>query len=196
MRDPRLRAARIITFCGAALLLQGCGLFGVAGPGLGPVGKQINPKCAGIPNQNPPSCPLAGVGATEQNFENAHPYVGSTIVIPGQTNYIDLHDTNGLVSSFVEQYHASPPLIAGEARQETHGEMPPDARKIFEKTIGTGCSVVEYESAALRKVFGVAGEAVLVELKSPATSGGYDPSNIGTATITVTTRESRAAAAC
>jgi hypothetical protein len=195
MSDPRIRAARVITLCGTAMLLQGCGLFGVAGPGLGPIGPQINPKCAGIPNQLASFCPLAGIGATEQEFENAHPYVGSTVVIPGQTNYLDLHDTNGLVSGFTEQFHASPPLIAGEARQESHGEMPPDARKLFEKTIGTTCAVVEYESAALRKLFGVAGEAVLVELQSPA-SGAYDPNDIATATISLTTRETRAAATC
>jgi hypothetical protein len=182
----------VITLAGSALLLSGCGLFGVAGPGLGPIGPQINPKCAGIPNQLAASCPLAGIGASEQEFENAHPYVGSKVVISGQTNYLQLHDTNGLVSQFTEYYHASPPLMAGEARQETHGEMPPDAVKLFEKTIGTGCAVVMYESASLRKLFGVNGEAVLVELHSP--DGTYDPTNISSATITVTAKESRAAA--
>jgi hypothetical protein len=185
----------MITLGGAALLLAGCGIFGVKGPGLGPIGKQIDPKCAGIPNQLGPHCALAGIGATEQAFDNAHPYVGSAIVIPGQTNYLDLHATNGLVSAFTEQFHASPALIAGEAREETHGEMPPDARKIFEKTIGAGCSIVEYKSHALLKLFGSSGDAVLVELHSPGT-GSYDPNNISSATITLTAPVTRAAATC
>jgi hypothetical protein len=183
----------VITLCGSALLLQGCGLFGVAGPGLGPIGPQINPKCAGIPNQLGKTCPLAGIGASEQEFENAHPYVGSHIVIPGQTNYLQLHDTNNLVSAFTEFFHFSPPLMAGEARQETHGEMPPDAVKLFEKTIGTSCAVVMYESNDLRKLFGVNGEAVLVEFHSPGTDT-YDPTDISSATISVTSKETRAAA--
>jgi hypothetical protein len=181
----------MMTFAGAAMLLQGCGLFGVAGPGLGPIGPQINPKCAGIPNQLAAFCPLAGIGATEQEFENAHPYVGSTVLIPGQTNYVDLHDTNGDVTSFVEQYHAKPPLIAGEAREETHGEMPPDAKKLFEKTIGTECQVVMYKSAALKKLFG-GNDAALVVLRSPGAT--FDQRNISTATISVTSPETRAQA--
>jgi hypothetical protein len=195
MRDPRIPAVRAITICGTALLLQGCGLFGVAGPGLGPIGPQLDPKCAGIPNQLARTCPLAGIGATEQQFNNAHPYVGSKIVIPGQTNYVNLRATNGLVSGFTEEFQAHPPLIAGEARQETHGEMPPDARKIFEKTIGTSCSVVLYKSHALLKLFGAAGDAVLVKLLSPGTDS-YDPKNVTSATITVTAPVTRAAATC
>jgi len=182
----------MITFCGAAMLLQGCGLFGVAGPGLGPIGPQINPKCAGIPNQLALTCPLAGIGATEQEFDNAHPYVGSSVVIPGQTNYVSLHDTNGLVSSFVEQFHANPPLIAGEARQETHGEMPPDAKKLFEKTIGTGCQVIEYKSAALKKLFGAQEDGVVVVLHSKTDT--FDQNDVTSATINVATPETRAAA--
>jgi len=181
--------------CGGAMLLSGCGLFGVAGPGLGPVGSQINPKCAGIPNQNPSTCPLAGIGASEQAFENAHPYVGSTVVIPGQTNYLDLHDTNGLLSSFEEVYHASPPITAGEAREETHGEMPYDAKKVFEKTIAGSCALVEYKSHALAKLFDPEHDAVLIEMHSP-TAGTYDPNDIASATITVTTQETRSAATC
>ena len=181
--------------CGTALLLGGCGLFGVAGPGLGSIGPQLDPKCADIPDQLARTRPLAGIGATEQQFDNAHPYVGSKIVIPGQTNYIDLRATNGLVSGFVEQFHADPPLKAGEARQETHGEMPPDARKIFEKTIGTSCAVVEYKSHALLKLFGAAGDAVLVKLLSPGTDT-YDPNDITSATITVTAPVTRDAATC
>jgi len=193
MRAPRIPAVRALTLSAAALLLQGCGLFGVAGPGLGPIGPQVDPKCAGIPNQLDRSCPLAGIGATEQEFNNAHPYVGSKIVIPGQTNYVNLRATNGLVTGFVEEFQAHPSYVAGEARQATHGEMPPDARKIFEKTIGTGCAVVEYKSHALLKLFGTAGDAVLVELHSPGTDA-YDPMNVTSATITVTAAETRAAA--
>ena len=63
--------------------------------------------------------------------------------------------------------------------------MPPDARKIFEKTIGTSCAVVEYKSHALLKLFGAAGDAVLVKLVSPGTDA-YDAKNITSATITVT----------
>jgi hypothetical protein len=195
MRDPRIHAVRAITLCGSAMVLQGCGLFGVAGPGLGPIGPQINPKCADIPNQLALTCPLAGIGATEQEFNNAHPYVGSSVQIPGQTNYVDLHATNGLVTGFVEQFHATPPLIAGEARQETHGEMPPDARKIFERTIGTTCAVVEYKSHALLKLFGPSGDAVIVVLHSAGTDT-YDPKNVTSATLTVTSPVTRAAATC
>jgi len=193
MRDRRIPAARALTLGGTALLLQGCGLFGVAGPGLGPIGPQLDPKCAGIPNQLDRTCPLAGIGATEQAFNNAHPYVGSKIVIPGQTNYVNLRATNGLVSGFVEEFQAHPPLVAGEARQETHGEMPPDARKIFEKTIGTTCAVVEYKSHALLKLFGPSGDAVFVVLHSPGVDS-YDAKNVTSATITVTAPVTRAAA--
>ncbi len=195
MHRPRIRALQMTTLCASALLLQGCGLFGVAGPGLGPVGKQINPRCAAIPNQLASFCPLAGIGATEQAFEDAHPYVDSSVVIPGQTNYLSVHDMNGLVTSFVEQFHASPPLIAGEARQETHGEMPPDARKIFEKTVATTCAIVEYKSHALLKLFGNAGDAVIVELRSPGQST-FDSTNVTSATINVTSAVTRSAAAC
>jgi hypothetical protein len=195
MRDPRTTVVRALTLGGAALLLQGCGLFGVAGPGLGPIGPQLDPKCADIPNLLARTCPLAGIGATEQAFNNAHPYVGSKVVIPGQTNYVDLRATNGLVSGFTEQFHATPPLKAGEARQETHGEMPPDARKIFEKTIGTTCAVVEYKSHALLKLFGPSGDAVLVKLLSPGTDA-YDPANITLATIAVGAPVTRATATC
>jgi hypothetical protein len=185
----------MVILSGATLLLSGCGLFGVAGPGLGPPGPQLNPKCATIPNQLAAICPLAGIGATEQAFDNAHPYVGSSVVIPGQTNYVDLHDTNGLVSSFVEEYHASPQLIAGEAREETHGEMPPDAKKVFEKTVDATCALVEYTSVRLGKLFGPADDGVMVELHSPGPNN-YDPTNVSSATITVVPPVTRAAATC
>ena len=58
------------------------------------------------------------------------------------------------LSAFTEVYHASPPLTAGEAREETHGEMPYDAKKLFEKTIAGSCAIVEYKSHALSKLFG------------------------------------------
>ena len=73
--------------------------------------------------------------------------------------------------------------------------MPPDARKIFEKTIGTSCAVVHYKSHALLKLFGPPGDAVLVKLLSPGTDA-YDPKNITSATITVTAPVTRAAATC
>jgi hypothetical protein len=195
MRDPRSTAVRLIILSATAIAVSGCGLFGVAGPGLGPVGKQINPKCAGIPNQNPASCPLAGIGATEQEFENAHAYVGSTVVIPGQTNYLDLHDVNGLVSSFVEEYHAIPQITAGEAREETHAEMPYDAKKIFEKTVDATCALIEYKSRALGKVFDPQHDAVLIELHSPGPDN-YNPNDVSSATLTVAAPVTRAAATC
>jgi hypothetical protein len=186
----------MIMLCGSAMLLQGCGLFGVSGPGLGPIGKQINPKCAGIPNQNPPSCPLAGIGGSETAFENAHPYVGSTVVIPGATNYLDLHATNGLLSSFVEQYHANPQITSGEAREETHGEMPYDATKLFEKTVDGTCFIVEYKSAALAKLFDPEHDGVKIELHSGGTDNTYTPNSVSSATISVVPPGTRTATTC
>jgi hypothetical protein len=182
--------------CASATLLSGCGLFGVAGPGLGPIGKQINPKCAGIPNQNPASCPLAGIGGTEEAFENAHPYVGSTVVIPGATNYLNLHATNGLLSSFTEEYHANPQIMAGEAREETHGEMPYDAKKLFEKTIPGQCAIVEYKSAALAKLFDPEHDGVLIVLRSGGTDNTYTPKSVSSATISIVTPGTRSSTTC
>ena len=182
----KTRAAQILATTGLAMMLAGCGFFGVKGPGLDKgTASSLDPHCTTPPYELPASCPLGGIGADTRTFNDSHGYVGSTVVIPGTTNYVQVQTANGRVTSFVEQFHAIPPLNDHEARTVAHGEVPRDGKRLFIKTVGGMCEVVEYRSSRLRQMYGKPFSAVLIALRSgdPAV---LDKKNIATATISLT----------
>ncbi|MGI8801339.1 MAG: hypothetical protein ACR2KV_04080 [Solirubrobacteraceae bacterium] len=182
----RTRAIQAAAAAVLATLLSGCGLFGVKGPGLGPViTSSVDAKCTAPPYELPPTCALGGIGAALQIFKDSHAYVGSTTVIPGSTNYVNVQTSMGRVTSFDEQYHADPPLSDHEARFVSRGEVPHDGRKLFIKTVDHKCQVVEYTSKALRKMYGKQFSAVLIVLRStdPAL---FDKKAVSMASISLT----------
>lgn len=180
------RAAQTLAMAGLALTLAGCGLFGVKGPGLdGPTKSSIDPRCTQPPYELPSFCPLSGIGATTQIFDDSHAYVGHTLVIPGATNYLNVQTTMGRVVAFQEQFHVTPPLSDREARLVAHGEVPFDGRKLFTKNVGGMCQVVEYRSARLRQQYGKQFSAVLIVLHS-ADPTVFDKTNVTTADISLT----------
>jgi hypothetical protein len=186
----KTRAAQTLALVGLAVTLGGCGLFGVKGPGLGPVVQSpLAPDCQSPPYELPAHCPLVGLGATPVIFDAAHLYVGSTVVIPGTTNYLQVRTTNGHVSGFLEQFHASPPFDEHEAGFVSRAELPGDAKKLFAKTIGGRCQVLEYRSATLSRRLGTRESAGKIVLRSP-NADAFDPNNIATATLELTTPHS------
>lgn len=185
------RAAQTLVVTGLALALAGCGLFGVKGPGLDkPTKSSLDPRCTAPPYELPSFCPLAGIGADTQTFNDSHAYVGHTAVIPGATNYLKIQITMGRIVAFEEQFHVAPPLADREARLVAHGEVPSDGRKLFTKTVGGMCQVVEYRSARLRRQYGKQFSAVLIVLRS-ADPTVFDKTNVTTADISLTAPHSR-----
>jgi hypothetical protein len=185
------RLAKILGTGVLALTLTGCGLFGVKGPGLdNPTKNSLDPHCTTPPYELPKTCPLAGIGADTQTFDDSHLYVGSPTVIPGNTNFLAVQTTMGRVVSFEEQFHVTPPLSDHEARQVAHGEVPSDQKKLFIKNVGGMCQVVEYRSARLRRMYGKQFSAVKIVLRS-ADPTAFDKKNVTMATISLTSPHSR-----
>jgi hypothetical protein len=174
-----------------AILLAGCGLFGVKGPGLQGKADSLDPHCAAPPFELPASCPLGGIGADVATFDNFHAYVGSTNVIPGSTNYLDVKTAAGRVTSFVEQFHPSPPFSDREARLVADPEVPYDGKRAFVKLVGGMCEVIEYTSTRLRQQYGKAFSAVRIVLRSPDPTT-FDKKNVSMATVSLTAPHSRA----
>jgi hypothetical protein len=185
------RAAKTLAATGLVVLLAGCGLFGVKGPGLQGTVTNLDPHCNAPPYELAPSCPLGGIGADVATFNTFHAYVGSTQVIPGSTNYLDVKTAQGRVTSFVEQFHPSPPFSDREARLVADPEVPYDSKRVFVKTVGGMCEVVEYTSARLRKQYGKAFSAVRIVLQSPDPQT-FDKADVSMATISLTAPHSRA----
>lgn len=187
----RTRVVQTLVTTGLALALAGCGLFGVKGAGLDkPTPSSLDPRCTAPPYELPASCPLGGIGADIQTFNDSHLYAGSTVVIPGSTNFLAIKTAVGRVTSFEEQFHADPPLNDHEARLVAHGEVPEDGKKLFIRTVGGMCQVVEYRSALLRKMYGKSFSAVLIVLRS-ADPTAFDRTNVATAMISLTAPHSR-----
>jgi len=173
----RTRAAQILATVGLAMTLAGCGLFGVKGPGLDtPRKSSLGQLCTTPPYELPPSCPLGGIGADLQTFNDSHLYAASTIVIPGSTNFLHITTSMGRVVYFQEQFHANPPLSDNEARLVADGEVPYDGKRVFLKTIRNECELVEYRSRRLHKQY----------------ASAYDRKNIATADISLIAPHSRA----
>jgi hypothetical protein len=175
-----------------ALTLAGCGFIGAKGPGLDkPSKSSLDPHCTVPPYELPASCPLGGIGADTLTFNDSHLYAGSTVVIPGSTNFLAIMTDKGRVVSFQEQFHATPPLSDHEARLVAHGEVPSDGRKLFTKTIAGMCQVVEYRSRILGRMYGKNFSAVLIVLRS-ADPNVFDNTNVATATISLAAPHSAA----
>ena len=176
---------------GLAMALAGCGFFGVKGPGLdAPQKSSLEAECTTPPYELPPKCPLGGIGAELLTFKDSHLYAGSTLVIPGSTNFINIKTSQNRVVSFREQFHANPPLSDREARLVADGEVPYDGKRLFLKDLN-GCQAVEYTSARLRKQYGKSFSAVLIVLRSlDATT--FDKTNVATADISLVAPHSAA----
>jgi hypothetical protein len=185
------RVAKTLAATGLVIALAGCGLFGVKGPGLQGKAKSLDPNCSAPPYELAANCPLGGIGADVQIFDNFHAYVGSTQVIAGSTNYLNVKTAQGRVTSFVEQFHPSPPFSDREARLVADPEVPYDSKRAFVKTVGGMCEVLEYTSARLRKLYGKAFSAVRIVLQSPDPQN-FDKTNVSMATISLTAPHSRA----
>ena len=174
------------------MTLAGCGLFGVKGPGLDkPPVSVLGKLCTTPPYELPASCPLGGIGADLRTFQDSHLYAGSTTVIPGSTNFLHITTSQGRVVYFQEQFHASPPLNDNEARLVADGEVPYDGKRVFLKTVGNECQIVEYRSKRLRKQYGAKFAGVLIVLRS-ADPSVLDRKNIATADISLVALHSRA----
>jgi hypothetical protein len=184
------RLSRAVPAIGLALSLAGCGFFGVKGPGLQGTVKNLDPHCNAPPFELPANCPLGGIGADVQTFDNFHAYVGSPTIIPGSTNYLQVKTAQGRVTSFVEQFHASPPFSDREARLVADPEVPYDSKRVFIKQVGGACEVIEYTSARLRRAYGRPFSAVRIVLRS-ADPNTFDKTNVTTAKISLTAPHSR-----
>jgi hypothetical protein len=188
----RTRPAQILATAGLAMTLAGCGLFGVKGPGLdNPPVSSLGKLCTTPPYELPASCPLGGIGADLTTFKDSHLYAGSTTVIPGSTNFLHITTSAGRVVYFQEQFHANPPLNDNEARLVADGEVPYDGKRVFLKTVGSECQIVEYRSKRLHKQYGTKFAGVLIVLRS-ADPSVLDRKNIATADISLVTLHSRA----
>jgi hypothetical protein len=186
-------AALILAAVGLAMTLAGCGIFGVKGPGLDKgTPSSLDPRCTQPPFELPSFCPLAGIGADTQTFDDSHLYVGKTQVIPGNTNYLQVKVVMGRVVSFLEQFHVAPPLSDREARLVSHGEVPSDGKKLFTKNVAGMCQVTEYRSARLRQQYGKQFSAVLIVLRS-ADPSNFDKTSVTTANISLGAPHSAAA---
>jgi hypothetical protein len=186
-------AAQTLGLIGLTMTLAGCGLFGVKGAGLDkPNPSSLDPHCTAPPKELPSACPLGGVGAETLTFNDSHLYAGSTVVIPGSTNFLNIKTTGGRVVAFQEQFHANPPLKDNEARLVADEEVPSDSKRLFVKRIGGSCEVVEYRSRILRKTFGKNQSAVLITLRS-ADPQVLDKTNVASATIELTSPHSSSA---
>jgi len=188
----RTRIAQTLVAGWLATTVAGCGFIGVKGAGLdAPNKSSLNPNCTSPPYELPASCPLGGIGADIQTFNDSHLYAGSTVVIPGSTNFLAIMTSMGRVTSFEEHFHANPPLTDHEARVIAHAEVPADGKKLFTKTIAGRCVVLEYRSKVLRTMYGKPFSAALIVLRSDDPSA-LDQKNITKATISLTAPHSAA----
>lgn len=187
----RTRLPQILATTGLAMAVSGCGFFGVKGPGLdAPQKSSLQAECTTPPYELPPKCPLGGIGAALLTFKDSHLYAGSTLVIAGSTNFLNIKTSQDRVISFQEQFHANPPLSDREARLVADGEVPYDGKRLFLKDLA-GCQAVEYKSARLRKQYGKSFSAVLIVLRSLDKST-FDRTNVATADISLVAPHSAA----
>lgn len=191
VRLVRTRLPQILATTGLAMTLAGCALGGVKGPGLeAPNKNSLDAECTSPPYELPPKCPLGGIGADLLTFKDSHLFAGSTLVIPGSTNFLDIKLSQNRVVSFREQFHANPPLSDREARLVADGEVPYDGKRVF-LTNPAGCQAVEYSSARLRKQYGKSFSAVLIVLRS-LDKTTFDKMNVATADISLVAPHSAA----